>query len=300
MASITANTKHKVSAPAPKKAATKPTSIGIGRTKKPVSKNQAVGRRGSVAPPVKASAFASPAAIRELKELDRESQKNRVIDLCRQAMGESPTLVDKSTPHAASTTRDRSGAAADVAIAARELGVSFVFKECHVMDEMQRMLFPEGIETLFSRDDDSAPRLKPSSSALSLTSLENTSVTSATTYGTDSKRGKTTPASAREGSLLLIRAFCEIIGKKTEPFVVGAFLAAALDECGSSSSDVREAAEDTAAALITLANPWAFPHLICPLLLQALKSKEWRVKANALDRLAQCASTAPKQVWEKN
>ena len=287
MASITASTKHKVTGPPPKKA---------GRAKKPTSKNQSVGRRGSVAPPMKPSAFASPAAIQALKDLDEESQKNRVIDLCRQAMGESAARVDKSTPHAASTTRDRSSAAADVAIIARELGVSFVFKECHVMDEMQRMLFPEGIATIFSDGNESTGGLKPSTSALSLTSLENLSITSATSGGTDSKRGKTTPATAREGSLLLIRAFCEVLGKKTEPFVVGAFLAAALDECGSTSSSIREAAEDTATALITLANPWAFPGLISPLLLQALKSNEWRVKANALDRLAQCATTAPIQV----
>lgn len=98
------------------------------------------------------------------------------------------------------------------------------------------------------------------------------------------------------GSLLLIRAFCEIVGKVAEPYVVGAFIVAALDECGSNSSSVREAAEDAATALVALANPWAFPTLISPLLLTALKSPEWRVKANALDRLTQCATTAPKQV----
>jgi elongation factor 3 len=114
--------------------------------------------------------------------------------------------------------------------------------------------------------------------------------------GTDSRRGKTTPASAREGCLLLIRALCERLGKKAEPYVVGGFLAAALDECGSSSSTVRQAAEDAAVALVKLANPWAFPRLIFPLLMKALQSTEWRVKFNALERLSQCATTAPKQV----
>eukprot|EP00536_Pseudo-nitzschia_multiseries_P011116 jgi/Psemu1/307915/fgenesh1_kg.363_\ len=123
-------------------------------------------------------------------------------------------------------------------------------------------------------------------------------ITTATemTTGTDSKRGKSTPANAREGCLLIIRAFCEIIGKPAEPYVVGAFIAAALDECGSNSNSVREAAEDAATALIKLANPYAFPSLISPLLLKAMKSSEWRVKVNALDRLAQCAETAPRQV----
>jgi elongation factor 3 len=114
--------------------------------------------------------------------------------------------------------------------------------------------------------------------------------------GTDSRRGKTTPASAREGCLLLIRALCERLGKKAEPYVVGGFLAAALDECGSSSSTVRQAAEDAAVALVKIANPWAFPRLIFPLLVKALQSTEWRVKFNALERLSQCATTAPKQV----
>jgi hypothetical protein len=300
MASINASTKIKVSNPVPRKGVTKKAAVGLGRGKKTAAGKKAVGRRGSV-PPLKPSSFATLASILELKGMDKESQKARVIDLCRQAMGESSALVDKSKPHAASTTRDRGTAAANVAVAARELGVSFVFKECNVMDEMQRMLFPEGIERIFRDDDESATGgLKPSTSALSLASLEittNTSIASANrSIGTDSKRGKSTPVSAREGSLLLIRAFCEILGKKSEPFVVGAFLAAALDECGSNSSEIREAAEDSATALIKLANPFAFPRLICPLLLQSVKSKEWRVKANALDRLSQCTTTSPKQV----
>lgn len=300
MASITANTKHKVSSAAPKKVATQSTkqATGLGRAKKPAAKKASAGRRGSL-PPLKPSVFATPAAISDLKALDLKAQQNRVIDLCRQAMGEPPALLDKSTPHAASTTRDRGNAAADVAIAARELGVSFVFKECNVMNEMQLMLFPDGIEAIFRNDNESTSGLKASVSALSLASLDTAATSVASTdqsLGTDTKRGKTTPASARDGSLLLIRAFCEILGKKAEPYVVGAFLAAALDECGSSSSEVRASAEDAAIALVQLANPWAFPCLVCPLLLQAFKSKEWRVKANALDRLAQCTTTASGQV----
>jgi hypothetical protein len=140
--------------------------------------------------------------------------------------------------------------------------------------------------------------LMASTSAMSLSSMGDETTASSTdkTAATDSKRGKSTPADAREGSLLLIRAFCQTLGKTVEPFVVGAFLAAALDECGSNSSMIREAAEDTATALVDLANPWAFPSLLCPLLLQSLKAAEWRVKFNALQRLSQAAKTAPKQV----
>ena len=272
--------------------------MGIGRVQKPVGgagKKGQGARRGSVAPSLKPSALVSPAAIEKLKALNMQGQKDRIIELFREAMGEH-ALVDRSAPHAASTTRDRSHAAADVAVAARELGIAFVLKECGLMDEMQRMLFPEGISEIFKDDDESTGGLKASASAVSLTSLLDTTATTTGSIGTDSKRGKSTPASAREGSLLIIRAFCEIMGKKCEPFVVGAFLAAALDECGSSSSSVREAAEDTATALVRLANAWAFPCLLCPLLLKSLKSSEWRVKANALDRLAQCTGTAPTQV----
>jgi hypothetical protein len=305
MASIGANTKHKVSVPATMKTtaaskppASKPPAMKIGQAKKPVAKKGAAGGKRGSAPHLKPGTLVSPKAIADLKALDKETQKNTVIDLCRKAMGEQ-ALVDKSKPHAASTTRDRAGAAADVAVAAKELGISFVLRECNVVDDMQRMLFPDGIKSMFkSTNGDDVGRLKASTSALSLSNMtDETSVSSAgNTAATDSKRGKTTPADAREGSLLLIRAFCETLGKKVEPYVVGAFLAAALDECGSNSGMIREAAEDTATALVQLANPWAFPFLLSPLLLQSFKAAEWRVKFNALQRLAQTAKTSPKQV----
>eukprot|EP00934_Nitzschia_sp_Nitz4_P004612 Nitzschia sp. Nitz4//scaffold10_size219509//200876//202570//NITZ4_001462-RA/size219509-processed-gene-0.148-mRNA-1//-1//CDS//3329533022//4602//frame0 len=289
MATINANTKFKVSAAKPpKKGPAKGTKAGAGKGAK----------RGEVAPLAPAS-LSTPAQIDQLKALDKEAQKAKVMDLFQKAKG-AEALVDRSKPHAASTTKDRAGAAADVATAARELGVAFVLKECSVLNEMQRMLFPEGIQTIFSTEDASVGGLKPSASAVSLSSLDNATASTAEsmsmTVGTDSKRGKTTPANAREGSLLVIRALCEIVGRPAEPYVVGAFLAAALDECGSNSSSVREAAEDTAKALVRLANPWSFPCLISPLIAKCLKSTEWRVKSNALDRLAQCAETSPTQV----
>jgi hypothetical protein len=298
MASIGVNTKHKVSVPTTKKpAASKPPTLGIGKAKKAVKKAAATGAKRGDAPPLKPNELDTPQKIAELKAMDEANRKNRVMDLCRKAMGDE-TLVDKSQPHAASTTRDRSGAAADVAVAAKELGIAFVLRKCEVINSMQMMLFPDGIGAMFKNEDAVVGGLKASTSALSLASMDtNGSGTSGgTSLQTDSKRGKTTPADAREGSMLILRALCETIGAEVEPFVVGAFLAAALDECGSNSSQVRQAAEDTASALISLANPWAFPCLVCPLLLQALKAFEWRVKVNALDRLAQCAETSPAQV----
>ena len=296
MASITASTKHRVSVPSTRKVATGKSKAGAKAGAK-----KSLAKRGSVAPAMKPATLTTAAKIEGLSGLDHAEQSNQVMNMCRLAMGEQ-ILVDRSKPRAASTTRDRIGAAADLAVAAKELGIRFVFKECEVMDEMQRMLFPEGISKTFTNDDASVVGgLKPSASAVSLASMgslgfDDMTIGTEMTTGTDSKRGKATPANAREGSLLIIRALCEIVGKLAEPYVVGAFIAAALDECGSNSNSVREAAEDAATALIKLANPHAFPSLISPLLLKAMKSSEWRVKVNALDRLAQCAETAPRQV----
>lgn len=124
--------------------------------------------------------------------------------------------------------------------------------------------------------------------SLSTMSLAGTSIVS------DSKRGKVVPQNAREGALLLTRALCELGMKNMEPFVVP-LLAAAMDECGSSSSAVREAAEDAAVSIVSLASPLAVPLLVIPVLFEALHSPEWRVKACALERLCQVAGRAPSQ-----
>ncbi|KAL3898393.1 MAG: hypothetical protein SGARI_006686, partial [Bacillariaceae sp.] len=144
-----------MSVPSTKKTGT--TKLKTGATKK-----AGAGRRGSIAPALKPSALATADAIADLKAKSSDEQIVKVMDLCRMAMGEQPTLVNKSKPHAASTTRDRSMAAADVAIAAKELGVQFVLKKCCVMDEMQRMLFPDGIAKIFADEDTSTGGLKPS------------------------------------------------------------------------------------------------------------------------------------------
>lgn len=252
-----------------------------------------------MAPPLKPATLTRPEAIQMLLDLDENGRQDHVHDLFRQTLGEQP-LMDRSKPHSASTTQDRAGAAADLAVATKELGIPFVLKKCRIMDEMQLCLFPQGVDMLFHTKDEEEPTmgLRPNLSSLSLASMDDTtaSIFTMNSGGTDSRRGKTTPPTAREGCLLLIRALSERLGKPVEPYVVGGFIAAALDECGSSSSSVRQAAEDAAVALVKLANPWAFPRLICPLLVKALSSTEWRVKFNALERLSQCATTAPKQV----
>ena len=286
MTSITASTKHVIKKKAP---------VPVSKTTK---KGAAAASKRGAAPPLKASLTA--AALADLNSKDAAARQTAILDIYRKMIGEQVLGANLSAPRAASTTRDRSAAAADLATAAKELGVSYVLKDCSILNEIQLNLFPDGIEAILKKaeNDSNTPTLKPSASAVSLTSLdETTSVTSGNlTIGTDARRGKHVPAEAREGSLLFIRALCEIVGKKSEPYVVGAFLAAALDECGSAHGSVREAAEDTATAIISLAHPWAFPKVICPLLLQSLHTSEWRVKSNALERLKQCTSTAPVQV----
>ena len=288
MVEISAATTHKV-----KK---KVTGAPIG---KKTTKKGPIARRGSVAPPLRPATLGSPEAIQVLLAKNEEDRKLHVLELFRNVLGEQ-TVRNIGAPHAASTTRDRGAAAADVAIAVNELGVIFVLKTCGILEEMQKILFPQGIEAILGKADEGETTpmtIRPSASAVSLTSLdEATTATTANSIGTDSKRGKTGPPNAREGCLLLIRALCQINGRKVEPYVVGAFLAAAMDECASSSVAIREAAEDTTSALVALAHAWAFPTIICPLLINSLHTNEWRVKAAALERLQQCAATAPAQV----
>lgn len=304
MATINANTMHSVKSAA--KAPAKKSAAPIGKGTKKAAAGKGLARRESIAPALKPSILSSAQALADLKAATPEEQKRQIRDLVRQALGES-TVVDKSAPHAASTTKDRSGFAADVATAANEVGLVFVLKTCGVIDDLQRLLFPQGdVTALLTKGNTEADEkkdhggLKPSTSAVSLASMDfsvgETTCTSMTSNGTDANRGKTTPPNAREGSLLIIRALCEIVGRPAEPYIVGAFLAAALDECGSHSTSIRGVAEDTAGALIRLSHPWAFPTILCPLLLQALKSPEWRVKHVALERIEMCAATSPAQV----
>lgn len=254
--------------------------------------------RGSIAPKMKAKQLMTPAQISTLKGLDDESCKGAVLDYVRSAFGEASAL-NIGAPHTASTSMDRSRAAADVAVACRELGLIVVLKRFGVLSEVEKMLIPEGIGKVFANADGTTNGggMKKIASAVSLMDLDSNDGTGSftTNFSTESRRGKQLPPTAREGALLILRALCEVLGKTAEPFVVP-LLAPTLEECASSSSNVRTAAEDTSKAIISLASPHATPRLICPVLFAAIQSTEWRVKVNALDRLSQLATTAPSQV----
>ena len=324
MASITASTTHKVKkvkAPAPK---SKSAGIGIGRggagPKKPVGSGAAgarkslskssAGSKRSIAPKLKPEALSSPDQITALKSLEGQDLSDRIADLVHRAFGErSPFGEGISRPHTASTTADRSSAAADVAVACRELGTVRVLKRHGVLGKIEAMLLPMGIGSVFGNEDgtNKGGGMRKIASAISLASMTSDGGSSADGFTTpnttasiftglsDTKRGKATPADAREGGLLILRALCEIVGRPAEPYVVP-LVAAAIDECSSSSGSVREAADDTAVAIVASCHPIARATMVVPILFEALQSPEWRVKSCALERLTQCADLSPERI----
>ena len=315
MASISASTTHKVGV---KKIGGKPKKSGIlksgasSKVKAGSSKpsNGGVSRRGS-APKLQPSELSHPTSLESFLALSFEQQKDRTMnEFVPHCLGERATFHEGiAKPHTASTSQSRGRAAADLAILVKQLGPIVVLKKFGVLAEMEKTLLPLGIGAVFGngpgRGVHPGGGMRKIASSASLASMDSANAVGSTdmpstmslatsSVGTDSKRGKTTPANAREGALLFLRALCELGMKSMEPYVVP-MLAAALDECGSSSSSVREAAEDAAAAIISLANPLAVPMLIIPVLFEALHSPEWRVKSTALERLVQVASMAPSQ-----
>lgn len=306
MASISASTTHKVGIK--KKPASKIASSKISSKKSSASKS--LQRRGSVAPKLKGSELNHPDTLSKFLSLDEAQQKDRTLkEFLPHCLGERATFHEGiAKPHTASTTQSRGAAAADIAILVKELGAVVVLKRFGVLAEIEKTLLPLGIGAVFGNGPGAGINpgggMRKIASAVSLASMDSTGVTDdfpsnmsigTSTIGTDSKRGKTTPSNAREGALLLLRALCELGMKSVEPYVVP-MLAAALDECGSSSSSIREAAEDASVAIVSLANPLAASRLIVPVIFEALHSPEWRVKSAALDRLTQVSERAPQQV----
>lgn len=291
MATINASTTHSVKRP----------KAPIGKTSK--AGTAAKARRGSIAPPLKPNHLANPTNISNLQQASPAERKEIIKGYYRSAVGAPGSARDLSKPHAASTSRDRGMAAADVALATKHTSAPFVLKECGLLGELQRTLFPEGsIDAFLNRNKETTSTLKASTSALSLASLENESLGTTghsiapNSVASDSKRGKTMPAAAREGCLLILRALSQIVGKPVEPYISGGFLMAALDECASTNSNVREAAEDTKTALIQLSHPWLFSKVTAVALLESLNTTEWRIKSAALEGLSQCANLFPKHV----
>jgi len=305
MASISASTTHKV-------VKKKPAAKAVASKKPSAASKPVLQRRSSVAPKLKGSELNHPDSLSKFLSLDEAQQKDRALnEFLPHCLGERASFHEGiAKPHTASTTQSRGAAAADLAVLVKELGAVVVLKRFGVLAEIEKTLLPLGIGAVFGNGPGAGINpgggMRKIASAVSLASMEsagaytddfpsNMSIGGTSTIATDSKRGKTTPSNAREGALLLLRALCELGLKSVEPYVVP-MLAAALDECGSSSSSVREAAEDASVAIVSLVNPLAVTRLIVPVIFEALHSPEWRVKAAALDRLSQVAERAPQQV----
>lgn len=303
MTSINASTKHTIKkkvvtktagTAAPTATATKTTTA----TKKGAVAAKKDGKRGA-APTLKPKNLKSPESIAAIANLSDEEFKVQVNDVLRQVLGGQPSLFGGNgigAPRTASTSLDRQGAAADLATIVKEKGTINVLKKCGILQLLEKNLIPNGIGAVFGNEKGMNPGggMKRITSKVSLASLGSHD-DDLSTIVSDTKRGKTNPPEAREGCLLFIRALVEIVGKPCEPFVVP-LLAAALEECSSSSSFVRDAAEDTIASIIQLANGHAVPKLIFPVLFEALQSPEWRVKAMAMQTMSQIAGLHSRHV----
>lgn len=313
MASISASTTHKV---AVKKAAPKKNGILKSGTSSKIKATTTNGasRRGS-APRLQPSELSNQASLDAFLSLPLDKQKDRTLnEFLPHCLGERATFHEGiAKPHTASTSQGRGRAAADLATLVKHLGPIVVLKQFGVLAEIEKTLLPQGLGAVFGNGPGKGIHpgggMRKILSVASLASMDSdnaiqsmgtgtmdpsTMSLATSTVGTDSKRGKTTPANAREGALLFLRALCELGLKSIEPYVVP-MLAAALDECASSSSSVREAATDASEAIVSVSNPLAVPMLIVPVLFEALRSPEWRVKATALERLMQVAALAPSQ-----
>jgi hypothetical protein len=294
MISIDSTTRHTM-----KKKVVKKKVVGLKNS----GKKKATGSKRGFAPPLKPQTLSTPEAIAGVCGLSDAEFQEKVDDILRQVLG-APALFGGSAgiaaPRKASSSIDRRGAAADLAVLAKEKGVIQILKKCKVLEKVEMNLIPNGLAAVFGNSKGMNPgggmrKITSCVSLASMASMDTDNFDAGSTIMSDSKKGLTTPPEAREGCLLFLRALADIVGKVSEPFIVP-MLAAALEECSSSSSFVRDAAEDTTNSIIELVNGHAVPILICPVLFEALHSPEWRVKAVALDKMAQCAAIHPKHI----
>lgn len=257
-------------------------------------------KRGAAQP---LSPNTSSDSLLNLVSLSNKEVWTLINDLFRRVVGASPTFFSGeglTAPRAASTSTDRAGAAADLATIIDIKGLVFVLKKCSILVKVEQNLCPNGIQSLFGNGKGLNPgggmrKIASSVSLSSMASIHSDNIDLSSTIVSDSKRGKTIPPEAREGCLLFLRALVEIVGTSSEPFVVP-LLAAALEECSSSSNFVRNAAEDTASSIISIVSCHALPNLVCPVIFEALHSPEWRVKTVALQKLAECADLHPHNI----
>ena len=249
----------------------------------------------NIAPPLNPLNLATVEQVNGLKEKSAEEQEAFLHVLFKQAIGIEERKLGVPTEN--SNAQRRGQAAADLAEAVKAIGVRTVLKEFSLLDEIEKIILPVGgMAVLFGGGSNFG--MKRISSGISLASFAEGSSIGSDTAKTSAAidKLKTSSVSAREGVLMILRALCEKVGKPSIDAYVVPFFGPILEETGSSIGAIREAASDTAKALLKIAHPLSTSILLCPVIFAALESPEWRVKYCALQMLSQLAVNVPQQV----
>jgi hypothetical protein len=99
---------------------------------------------------------------------------------------------------------------------------------------------------------------------------------------------------ARQGALFGYEMLSTVLGRLFEPYVPEV-LPILLGSFGDSSTDVREATQDAAKAIMSKLSAHAVK-LILPTLLGGLDEKQWRAKKGAIELMGAMAFLAPRQL----
>eukprot|EP00957_Ditylum_brightwellii_P131968 10062644-Ditylum_brightwellii.AAC.2 len=138
--------------------------------------------------------------------MDSQEAKLTIPDLVHHAFGKCLPFNDGiKKPHTTSSTQDRAAAAADIAIACQESGTTVDFCCYGVLDAVEKMIIPLGINAIFEDADGTNPgggihKIASTTLPTSFNNNDNTTVLSGNdrTNATDSKQGKSTPPNTRE------------------------------------------------------------------------------------------------------
>ncbi|PWN39719.1 ARM repeat-containing protein [Ceraceosorus guamensis] len=109
----------------------------------------------------------------------------------------------------------------------------------------------------------------------------------------DAIEDKKNPQS-RQGAMMAYETFSATLQRLFEPYVPS-ILPHMLASFGDTSTDVREATQDTARVLMTNLSGYCVK-VVLPTLLDGLEDKQWRTKKGAIELLGAMAYCAPKQL----